>query len=191
MNTTEHDDFVRNVRSGAPEATSELFHQYANRLIGLARKHIEERNRAKVDPDDIAQSVFRTFFRRTSAGEFDIANEDALWALLAQITIYKCGKWNRHFRAGKRDSQKEVSIEALLESIQPEPQEAGELSDLVERVLSQLDDRSRTICELRLQGYQIGEIAYKINCAQATVYRDLNQIRDSLSKMIPEQGYYV
>ncbi len=183
----EYDSFptlMRKLTAGDADAEAAVFDLYAHRLIGLARKHIEDRVRSKVDHDDIVQSVFRTFFRRAREGQFDLANEDALWALLAEIAVRKCGKWNRHFRAHKRSVARELPpLEKMDEpaaALEPGPEEAIALADLVDNLLRGLDERERTVCELRLQGYQVGEIAEKAACAQATVFRDLDRIKTRL-----------
>ncbi len=189
---TEPDSFptlMRKLTAGDADAAAAVFEQYASRLIGLARKYLEDRVCSKVDSDDIAQSVFRTFFRRVREGQFDLAGDDALWALLAEIAVRKCGKWNRHFRTGKRSAAREVPpIEERDEPAaksEPGPEEAAVLADLVENLLRGLGERERTVCELRLQGYQIGEIAAKAACAQATVFRDLDRIKERLETLLP------
>src|SRR5579884_576430 len=51
-------------RAGSEEAARQLFERYTDRLIALARGHIDQRLARRVDPEDITQSAFRTFFRR-------------------------------------------------------------------------------------------------------------------------------
>ena len=43
--------------------------------------------RQKVDPEDVVQSAFRSFFTRQAAGQFDVASWDDLWGLLVVITV--------------------------------------------------------------------------------------------------------
>src|ERR1700722_4305434 len=52
------------LQGGDAEAAGALFHRFAQRLIALARQRLEPRLRSKVDPEDILQSVFKSFFRR-------------------------------------------------------------------------------------------------------------------------------
>ena len=180
---------MRKLTAGDADSAAFVFEQYAGRLIGLARKHLEDRVRSKVDSDDIAQSAFRTFFRRAREGQFDLANEDALWALLAEIAVRKCGKWNRHFRTRKRSAARELPPARERDeppaASEPGPDEVVALADLVDNLLRGLGQRERTVCELRLQGYQPGEIAAKASCAQATVFRDLKRIKERLETLLP------
>ena len=57
-------------RAGDERAAKELFDSYVERLMALARRRISQRLASRVDPEDIVQSVFRTFFGRVKAGEF-------------------------------------------------------------------------------------------------------------------------
>jgi hypothetical protein len=88
-------DLLRRLECGDPEAAAILFHAYAHRLIGLARRRLDERVRAKVDADDVVNSVIRTFCRRAAERPFDLDGPDDLWALLVEIALRKCGRWNR------------------------------------------------------------------------------------------------
>src|SRR5438874_1802198 len=45
-------------------AAAEVFGRFGQRLIGLARQHLDMRVRQKVDPDDVMQSALKSFFLR-------------------------------------------------------------------------------------------------------------------------------
>ena len=46
-------------------------------MLQLARRHISQRLASRVDPEDIVQSVFRTFFCRLKEGQFVFAEQAA------------------------------------------------------------------------------------------------------------------
>jgi RNA polymerase sigma-70 factor (ECF subfamily) len=60
------------LRRGDPEAAREIFDRYACRLVGLAADRLPRALQAKLDPEDVVQSVFRSFFRRQQAGSYQI-----------------------------------------------------------------------------------------------------------------------
>ena len=49
------------LRAGDNAAAAEVFRRFANRLIGLARTHLDARVRQKVDPEDVMQSALKSF----------------------------------------------------------------------------------------------------------------------------------
>jgi RNA polymerase sigma factor (sigma-70 family) len=178
-------DLVQRLESGDAEAAALPFDRYARRLIGLARRRLDERVRPKVDADDVVNSVIRTFCRRAAERPFNLDGQDALWAVLVEITLRKCGHWNRYFRTRKRDIRREQMTPPLsdsdcdnepLDAARPSPEDEAVLREMVECLLRRLDDRARLVCEMRLQGYEIGEIAATLKCSEATINRKIRQI---------------
>jgi hypothetical protein len=73
---------MADLAGGDPDAARAVVDRYARRLAAVAAARLPAVARSKVDPEDVAQSVFRTFFRRHKAGQFHPEHRDALWALL-------------------------------------------------------------------------------------------------------------
>ncbi|MBY0528341.1 MAG: sigma-70 family RNA polymerase sigma factor [Gemmataceae bacterium] len=183
------------LRQGDAEAASEIFRNFAHRLIALARSRLNARLLRKVDPEDVMQSVFKSFFRHHAKEEFDLKSWDSLWALLTAITLRKCGHQFRHFHAGCRNLQREVpppsegswaGWEALAHD--PTPSHAAMLTETVEQLFRGLDARDRAIVELGLQGYKASQISEQLGRAERTVYRLLERIRDRLTRMTVESA---
>jgi DNA-directed RNA polymerase specialized sigma24 family protein len=103
------DDLMRRVRQGDNAAAEQIYTQYANRVIGLARSRLSNPIRQKEDPDDVAQSVFKSFFRAQKAGQFQLEDREGLWKILFVITLRKCARRYERYRAQSRDAQKEVA----------------------------------------------------------------------------------
>src|SRR5258708_2900179 len=70
-------------------AAEAVFARYAQRLVRVAEQHLNKILAARIDGEDVVQSVFRTFFRRAEAGQFRIDTSAQLWQLLVRITILK------------------------------------------------------------------------------------------------------
>src|SRR6266478_2806061 len=81
------DDLMTRLRADDSMAATNLFRRYSRRLIGLARTRLQGEMKRKVDPEDVMQSVFRSFFRRHADGKFELEGWDNLWSLLACITL--------------------------------------------------------------------------------------------------------
>src|SRR5207249_524909 len=88
-----HDSFARlmaRLRAGDDGAAAAVFQRFARQLIARARAHLDARLRPKLDPEDVVQSVYRSFFNRYGAGQFELGTWNDLWGLLTVITLRKC-----------------------------------------------------------------------------------------------------
>src|SRR5437868_15033379 len=99
---SQDQSLIERCRSGDQEAARKLFDAYVERLVALARRRISQRLASRVDPEDIVQSVFRTFFGRVKAGQFHIEDQDDLCKLLMRITVHKTLRQVAHHKAAKR-----------------------------------------------------------------------------------------
>lgn len=188
----EFGEIMERLQSGDQAAATQVFQRFAHRLVGLARSRLAPRVRSKIDPEDIVQSVFRSFFRRHADDEVQLDNAEALWALLALIAVRKCGHKVRHFYAECRDARREMApapasaeVSRFWEAIaeDPTPQQAVMLTETVGEVMGQMDERKREIFSLSLQGYKPDEIAQQLNCSDRTVQRALERVRSLLEAM--------
>jgi RNA polymerase sigma-70 factor (ECF subfamily) len=180
-------DMMARLRGGDDDAAAQVFRRFTHRLIALARAHLDSHVRQKVDPEDVLQSVYRSFFLRCEQGRLDLGGWDSLWSLLTVITTRKCGRWARKFHAGCRDVNAEVPAAASDESglvavfaDDPSPAEAAMLSEVVEQLLRHLGQRDGAILTLALQGYSAAEISEQLGRPARTVYRVLERIKRRL-----------
>jgi RNA polymerase sigma-70 factor (ECF subfamily) len=181
--------------SDSEEVATQAFQRYAGRLIALARAHLGNQVRPKVDPEDVIQSVFRSFFHRHAGGEFTIPNWNSLWGLLVRITLRKCGHKIGHFRAARRDVRREVraatsdsSANAAPDALsgEPSPAEVAMLAETAEQVMRQLaTPLKRHIFELSLQGYSVPEISDRVGHYERGVARVRAEIKARLKAQVP------
>jgi RNA polymerase sigma-70 factor (ECF subfamily) len=191
----EQDSFalvMDRLRAGDEDAATAVFHRFTGRLIALARAELDAKTRGKVDPEDVVQSAYRSFFTRVDAGHFELATWDELWALLMVITVRKCMNRARYFRAGRRDARVEVAPGPgtegpgdLIAAIdrEPTPSEAAMLAETVEQILREIDPDDRAIVELSLQGYSTAEIGARLGFAERTVRRVRERLKRRLHRM--------
>jgi len=183
--TDSFDDCLARLRLGDESAAQEIFDRFARRLIGLAQRRLSATLRQKVDPEDVLQSAFKSFFRAVDR-PYELASWDSLWSLLARITLRKCGHTLRHFRTDRRDVRRETAPGPTSSDVQadwqaltrePNPAEAAALAETVEDLLKSLSDRDRHILVLSLQGQSPEEVSVQVQCTERTVYRVLAAIR--------------
>lgn len=178
---------MEQLRRGDPDAAHEVFDRYARGLVRIAATKLPAFTHAKVDPEDVVQSVFRTFFRRFANGEFQPAHWDGLWSLLAVLTARKAGHQVEHLVAARRSALRETTRRPAGSSASgtawepadpaPSPEEATLLAETVGQVLAGLTDRERSIVTLRLQGYSITEVAELAATSERSVHRILAHVR--------------
>lgn len=170
-------------RRGDDDAATELYVKYANRLRRVARSNTSNRLTIRFDPDDVVQSVFRTFFRRASEGYFDVPPGDEIWSLFLAIALNKVRRLGRFHRQKKRN----VDSTEAMEPTSTEGEHSDALATLqlsIEELLEELPPDKRRMVEMRIQGYDITEIANETQRCTRTVERTLRQFRESLSQQV-------
>ena len=108
--STSDATLVERYRCGNQQAAAELFDRYAGRIRGLAKSKFSPYLNARIDPDDIVQSVFHSFFRRAREGQYEVPDGQTLWNLLLVIALNKVRSSGVHHRATKRDTRVTVPI---------------------------------------------------------------------------------
>jgi RNA polymerase sigma-70 factor (ECF subfamily) len=178
-------------------AAAQIFHRFAGKMLELARRQLSHRLRRKIDPEDVLQSVFRSFFIRHREGRFDIENWENLWGILAIMTMRKCGRQIAHFQAERRDLRREVGLQTPVQpgekprffSADPTPSEALVLTELVEGLMKGLTPADRGILTLYLQGHTTAEIGALVGRSMRTVRRTLERARKRLRRMHEEDSH--
>jgi RNA polymerase sigma-70 factor, ECF subfamily len=173
------------------DASAALFEQFSQRLIGLARCHLDARLKHKVDPEDVVQSAYKSFFLRYGDQMLTTQGSDALWGLLTVITLRKCADRARYHRADCRNVAQEASGPATSEGEywrqavgrEPTPEHAVALAETVEDVLRSVGADERPVIELSLQGYSTQEISDQLQRAERSVRRLRERVRKHLERM--------
>lgn len=187
------EDLLARLKAGDQDAGAEIVNRYMRRLIGLARKKLDGKVLRKIDPEDVVQSVFRSYFVRQMADEFKVADWDNLWSLLALITARKCANVRVRFARKGRNVHLEMdpsgdedapSWEALARD--PTPDQAAVLTELVDGIMSRLPERDRQVVSLSLEGKDSAQIAETIGRAERTVRRTLDNFRHRLEEAVKE-----
>lgn len=189
---------LRRFQSGDEKAAAEIFDRYTQRLVALARSRMSAKLAQRIDPEDIVQSAYRSFFRKASQEEGTQVATDHLWRLLAGITVHKVLGQVEFHTAGKRAMHAEQPLAAenssqtpLMDRLtdrEPSPAEAVALTDEVSRVLSEISPEERQIWELRLQGEELEAIALHVKKSTRTIRRVLDHLRQILERRLTACG---
>ena len=182
-------DLLARVRVGDERAAEELFGRYVERLVGLARSRLSGRLSPRVDPEDVVQSAYRSFFSRARQGEYSLSRAGDLWRLLAAVTLNKLYRQVQFHSASKRSFRREQGLADDCDlpgarpdftSRDPSPEEVVAVVEELERVMRGRDPLECRMLEMRLQGYLIDEIAADVGRSERTVRRLLDKVRQQL-----------
>ncbi len=173
------------LRGGDDDAAAELHQRYVGRLAMLARRRFDCLTRDVGDPEDVVQSVFKSFFLRYGRGEFDLSDWDAVWRLLARITVNKCRHRIEYLRADRRDIARERPLDRQSEFVdrEPSPAETALLMELLGAWLRELEPIEREIVQLGLQGFEDALIASRLRRSERTVRRVRRRVEDRLQEL--------
>ena len=187
------EELMEGLSAGEDEAAEIVFTRFVRRLVGLAGTRLNSMIKQKQDPEDVVQSVFRTFFRRSSDGQFKFEDWDGLWAMLALMTLRKCGNRVEYFYAARRDVHRDVQAnpnhsKAALTAWQgiarePTPAEAAVMADTLEAVMAGMNEQEQIILSRRLQGNSIAEISSEVGRSERSVSRLLERARKRLRRL--------
>jgi RNA polymerase sigma-70 factor (ECF subfamily) len=181
-------DLVARWRQGDEQAAGQLFRRYAPRLRALARSRLPAPLARLVDPDDVVQSACGSFFAGVRDGRFVFDTPGDIWRLLAAMTINKLQRHVERHATAKRalSRQRHFGGESSLQRLgapnaaDATPSRAAALSDSLEQAMQGLDGIHRRIVELRLQNYQVEEIAALVGRSERTVRRVLDEMKERL-----------
>lgn len=187
---TSDRSLLRRLHGGQSDASTELYLRYAQRLRALAASQTSADLAREVDPEEIVQSVFRTFFRRAVQGHYAVPDGEEIWKLLLVIALNKVRAAGAFHRAAKRDIRMTARGEAFDRAVESEPgRDESALTVLrmvIDELLEGMSEQNRRMIELRIEGYEVSEIADRVQRAKRSVERVLQDFRTRLDALIRE-----
>src|SRR5262245_39837876 len=142
-------DFLGRMQSGDSGFEREVMDRYTQRLLELARRKLPERLRRRVDPEDVLQSVYRSFFQRLNDGQFVFHESLDVWRLLAAMTFRKVCNAVKFHQRERRDVRRDLPLvptgelsrpgaQAIPEA--PGPDDLETLFECLEKLLAKLPE---------------------------------------------------
>lgn len=89
------------------EAARIIWERFSARLLGLVRRHLDNRIRRREDEQDVLQSVYATFCIGQLNGKTSPASREELWKLLVRITMCTVVNTAHRHLAARRDVRRE------------------------------------------------------------------------------------
>jgi len=181
---------LRRLRKGEQDAATRLYLRYARRLHGLATAQTGQDLKSRIDPEDIVQSVFRTFFRRAQEGHYEVPDGEEIWKLFLVIGLHKIRDAAVFHRAAKRNAARTTALAGAGESADPpaaDQMAESTLRMVIDEILLNLNDSQKEIVTMRMEGAQVDEIAQATKRSHRTVERTLQKFRELLQQQIQEE----
>jgi RNA polymerase sigma-70 factor (ECF subfamily) len=192
----EEKALVELYKQGHESAAFNIYERYIDRLMTLARRRLSQRLASRVDPEDIVQSVFRSFFVRAKEGRFVFAEQDDLCKLLVTMTLHKTLRQVAYHKAAKRDPAQETEqgehhqerLVALFDR-EPTPEEQIAFLDQLDHFFRRLNPQERQIIEMRVQGYNNEEIAKELSRPDSPLYdRKIRRVIEHVRAIAEKEG---
>jgi DNA-directed RNA polymerase specialized sigma24 family protein len=175
---------LKRFQDGDNEAAGALFERYFDQLDHFAERRMSPQLQRRVGSDDIAQSVYRSFFEKAREGQFQLEESGELWRLLAHLAgrkVMRKVEWNQ---AAKRSMKTEQQMSAddslvgspgadLADNRAEDPQAAAIINDAIEFVLQQLTPAWKQILEASHANMDVPDIAESTGASETDVRRVL------------------
>jgi RNA polymerase sigma-70 factor (ECF subfamily) len=178
---------LKHFQQGNEDAATSLYLRYVKRVRALARNQCSPELARCVDLDDLVQSVFGSFFRGVRKGRYDVPDGEELWRLFLVIAINKIRARAAYHHAAKRDVRRAANAHAYAQALENlEQDEAGQvfLRMTIKEALERLPPEPRRLVQLRMQGYEVAEMARLTGRSNRTVERLLQDARKQLSRYL-------
>lgn len=188
------DDLIAGLRAGDPAAMARFVREYGPTIERFADRKLAGPLRRRVDAEDVAQSVCRTFVMRAQRGEFQLEEGGDLWRLLCAITVAKVREQARFHGRQKRGVTGEQHFDSVTPDGSPRvPEAAGRLpspdaeaafAEQFQQLVGGLESEEQRIVELKLAGHTNQEAADQIGCSERTVRRLMKRLQTRLESLL-------
>jgi len=187
--------WIKQIKDGDSIAANRIWKLYFDRLVRSVGQRLYGQNRAVSDEEDIALSVFDSFYAAAEKGRFpDLSDRDDLWRLLLTMSARKIIDKRRHDQRQRRggnvvvhslegDAEDSVIIDAI--GSEPSPEMVLMMQESVEQLFSHLGvGQLQDLAGAKLEGYSNAEIATRLGCSERTIERRLHLIREKLQQEV-------
>ena len=184
------EQLLEQLHGGDLAAATAIYVRYADKLLGVARRHTPTDLRTRVDPEDVVQSVFRTFFRRAAQGAYAVPAGDDLWKLFLVIALNKVRRLGEFHRSAKRNiSRTSPLTDSASSASEPLAEDSMRILEMtIDEILIDSPEHVRQMVRLRIDGCEVAEIATRVGRSKRSVERVLQGFRASLSQQLGEAG---
>ncbi|MCA9008293.1 MAG: sigma-70 family RNA polymerase sigma factor [Planctomycetaceae bacterium] len=159
-------------REVSEDAAAQFYARYMEKLMSLVQRNLASRFSARVDPEDLVQSIFRSWFIGAREGYIKPVSKDEVWKLLSVVALNKVRNKVKFHDAQRRAVSRTESGDEVFGAIpEPKPEDATEFIELIEAASQRLEEMPRRTLELTLAGNTVEEIAAELGRTTRSVSR--------------------
>lgn len=182
--------WLSQLKDGDPNAAHRLWRFLEQRLQHISKSAVRQKRSGSYDEEDVAQSAFISLCDVIQQGRYEmLSDREALWKLLAVITINKARNRATSESRQKRGGGKVVNSDEELHNVassELSPEEKMMMSEECARLMGLLErDELRHIAILKVEGLTNEAVAEQLGCSRRSVQRRLNLIREIWTSQIP------
>lgn len=176
-------DLLQQYRDGVDDAATQLFERYFEKLERLAERKMSGPLRQRVGAEDVAQSVYNSFFARAKDPEkVSIEGRGQLWKALAHSTNLHIMRHVEKNKAAKRNMGAETPLNAgdddgpafeLADYRGGDPALEAEIEDAMNSVLAKVCSKWSDVIRQSQIGTSVTEIAEALDVTATQVRKVL------------------
>lgn len=173
---------LQEIQHGSSEAAERLYAEYQPLVMRVIRRHLSRNLRRLTDSVDFSQAVWKTIFEHAAYLQ-SLDAPEAIAAYIAQVASNKVHSEVRSQYSQKRDLRR-ISNESegnadRLPTRDPTPSQTAMAHERLDAINSDLTAIQQQMIQLRIDGFNIEEIAKTLQINERTVRRVLKRISDS------------
>ena len=170
------------------DAARQFAERYMEKLVSLIERNISGRFQARFDAEDVAQSVMRSWFEGVKKRKIHPTSSSEIWPLISVMALNKVRNQIRYNLAKIRDVQKSVDGEQIFDAVPvPNHEDGVVFEDLLASISNALDEQTREVLRLILEGYSVAEISDRLKVSTKTIQRRKGSIRGQILLNLPEE----
>lgn len=154
------------------DAAGKFADRYMEKLVSLIQRNISGRFQSRFDAEDVAQSVMRSWFEGVRKRKIHPTSSSEIWPLISVMALNKVRNRIRFNQAGRRDVRQSEAGDEIFDQIpEPTPDDVVAFEDMLQVISDSLDEQSREVLQLILEGYSVTEISERLEVSTKTIQR--------------------
>ena len=189
-------------RDGCTEAMGQLFRRYFSRAVGHVRRQMVDGEARHIDEEEAVLSAWGSMMGRFQEGKYSsLDSEGEFWRLFAVIVERKLYRYRRREYGPTRSpsgpvlfvdqvdgDKSSIPAHPAIADSEPSPDAQAIATESLQFLLDHLsDDETKKVLLLRLEGFNITEIADQLKHSRNWVQRRCTMIRKVAESLLVDE----